>query len=47
MPQLSFNEETNYSLEKFLRQNEVFHSIIVAPFQFEPDQKIRVVMSHK
>ena len=43
MSHLYFNEESDYS-EVSKCDNEVFRSTILQPFQFEPEQKIRVVM---
>ena len=43
MSHLYFNEESDYSEENTL-DSEVFHSTILQPFQFEPEQKIFVVI---
>ena len=44
MSHLHFNKESDYSVENTCKKNEVFRSTILPPFQFEPEQKIRVVM---
>ena len=38
MPDLYFNEENDYS-EENTKENEDFHSTILQPFVFEPEQK--------
>ena len=38
-----FNEGSNYS-EESTCDDELFRPTILQPFQFEPEQKIRVVM---
>ena len=43
MSHLYFSEESDHSEENTC-DNEVFRSTILQPFQFEPEQKIRVVM---
>ena len=43
MSHLYFNEENDYSDENTC-DNEVFRSSILQPVQFEPEQKISVVL---
>ena len=43
MSHLYFNEESDYSDENTC-DNKVFRFTILQPFQFEPEQKICVVM---
>ena len=45
MSHLYFNEENDYSdSDENICDHEVFRSTILQPFQFEPEQKICVVM---